>query len=320
MLFSVLFAFTVVLLVVSVQPPASASQNWWDTNWTRRRQITISTLNPENFQIKVVIPSDIPKSDYPSIRFLENATSSDPLPYWIEKNDNSSTPPALFTENVAWIRRLENDDNIIYIYYHNPSASSAENGDNVFMFFDDFGGNALNTSKWGPTGNYSVSSTCLRLWNDGGIGNVEHGENEGLSTAEENTSRTIEFRMKNSTTQRGGLILTGPSYSKETAAIFQKGSGEYRFWSAGCPGNEDGGYLSENNRPGDKWYILRTDLYGDNKNQLKVYFYWGNDNANYRQLIEVTKDNFTSDWAPPSPYVDKYNLRAWDDSSSYYFD
>jgi predicted GH43/DUF377 family glycosyl hydrolase len=326
--FSILFAFTVVILVVSVQPPASANTNWWNTNWTRRRQITISPLNPENFQIKVVIPSDIPKSDYPSIRFLEDE-SSIPLSYWIERNDNGATPPALMYENVAWVRRIDNSDNTIWMYYHNAGVSPADSGDNVFMFFDDFGGGtgaggqaALNTNRWGASSTgVDVYQTTLRLEPFGGSpGNVEHGENQGLSTAEENTPRIIEFRMKNSTTQRGGLILTGPSYSKETAAIFQKGSGEYRFWSAGCPGNEDGGYLSENNRPGDQWYILRTDLYGDNKNQLKVYFYWGNDNANYRQLIEVTKDNFTSDWAPPSPYVDKYNLRAWDDSSSYYFD
>jgi predicted GH43/DUF377 family glycosyl hydrolase len=325
---SVLLFFSVGMLIVSVQPPASASTNWWDTNWTSRRQITISPLNPENFQIKIIIPSDIPKSDYSSIRFLENE-DSDPLPYWIEKNDNGGTPPTLVYENVAWVRRLENSDNTIWMYYHKTYPSSAENGDNVFMFFDDFGGGtdsggqgALNTSKWGASSTgVDVYQTVLRLEPYvGSPGNVEHGESQGLTATEENTPRTIEFRMKNSTTQRGGLILTGPSYSKETACIFEKGSGEYRFWSAGCPDNEDGGYLSENNRPGDKWYILRTDLYGENKDQLKVYFYWGNDNANYRQLIEVTKDNFTSDWAPPSPYVDKYNLRAWDDSSSYYFD
>jgi len=120
-----------VLLIMVATLPTRASPVWWDTNWKHRRPITIGP-HPENYQIKVVIPDEISKSDYPSIRFLENENSG-PLPYWIERGADSYV-------NVAWVRRLENLDNTIWMYYGNLGASSAENGDNVFLFFDDFGG------------------------------------------------------------------------------------------------------------------------------------------------------------------------------------
>jgi hypothetical protein len=36
----------------------------------------------------------------------------------------------------------------VYVWYGNPSATSAANGDTVFLFFDDFSGTSLNTTKW----------------------------------------------------------------------------------------------------------------------------------------------------------------------------
>jgi hypothetical protein len=76
----------------------------------------------ENYQIKIVIPSDIPKSDYPSIRFLENENSG-LLPYWIENCDNGATPPAVVYENVAgsggWRTMTTR-----WMYYHNVTGQA----------------------------------------------------------------------------------------------------------------------------------------------------------------------------------------------------
>jgi len=53
------------------------------------------------------------------------------------------------------------------MYYGNPSASSASDGDATFEFFDDFEGDSLNTSKWpsieGYTPTYSVSNSELYI-------------------------------------------------------------------------------------------------------------------------------------------------------------
>jgi hypothetical protein len=57
----------------------------------------------------------------------------------------------------------------IYVYYGNPNATSASNGDATFDFFDDFEGTSLDTSKWVAYANsYSVSNSVLRV-NIGGI-------------------------------------------------------------------------------------------------------------------------------------------------------
>jgi hypothetical protein len=240
--------------ILSTTSTVSANSDWWNSSWSYRRQITVSPLNPENFQIRVDIPSAIAKSDYPSIRFLENDGSGVPLPYWIERNEGNYL-------SVAWVRRLENADSTIYMYYGNGSATSAENGDNTFLFFDKFAG-SLNTNKWTITeGNVSVDTNVLHLWANG---KIEHGEGKGLTTDEESTRRVIETRMKNATNYRGGLLISGSGWNhEETACIFTKGGGEYRFWSANITGTQDGGYLSQNNRPQDVWYVLSVDLYGD---------------------------------------------------------
>jgi len=328
LVFSVLLVFTLGMLILSVQSPTFANTNWWNTNWTRRRQITISPLNPENFQIKVVIPSGIPKSDYPSIRFLEDE-SSIPLSYWIERNDNAATPPALVYENVAWVRRLDNSDNTIWMYYHNAGVSPADNGDSVFMFFDDFGGGtgaggqaALNTNKWGSSAHgVDVYQTALRLedYSDE-TDYIEHTPSKGMNTAEENTRRIVEFRIKNSSTWRGGIVLQGPGWNTWEMWGLYSNSGNKLFGK----NNGGGDVYGTVNLEGDKWYIGRITFYGDTKSNIGRAILYGNDNANYRQHADNIADWTGGTWNPGGPnwYFDTYRPRVWDGggTSSYYFD
>jgi predicted alpha-1,2-mannosidase len=288
--------------------------NWWDNNWTRRRPITVGA-HLENYQVKVVIPSAIPESDYPSIRFLENETSG-LLPYWIERDEGSYL-------NVAWIRRLENSDDIIWMYYGNPSATSAENGDNTFMFFDDFGGGnggqgALDTSKWGASSTgVDVYQYVLRLEDYGNNdGDIEHGPEQGIQYL--NVQRVIEFRVKNAQTWRGGLTFSGRGVfgeKKEYAEFFDAGGGNYKFF---CDGEWSPAGLLQ----ADKWWVGRVDMYSDNK--FNARFYWGEDDGSYRQY-KWNSGEKTNNWNPDadiSNYCDKYRLEVWDGggTSSYYYD
>jgi hypothetical protein len=114
------------VLVLQSSRPAKASPDWWDANWTKRRVITITGAHPENYQLKITLPF----FDN-SIRFLENETSG-LLPYWVENyTANSMT---------VWVRRYQANgtDNVIYVYYGNPSASSASSGPDTFPFFYDW--------------------------------------------------------------------------------------------------------------------------------------------------------------------------------------
>jgi len=161
---------------------ASPDPAWWDANWTRRRPIGINPLNPENYQIRIVIPYDSDmRSNYGDLRFLENETAG-LLPYWIENYT---------ADNVTvWVRRLENADNIIYVYYGNASAISAENGDNVFPLFENFDGTTLNTAKWSTA---SVGSgTGLGYTMSGGIITISTAN---ASTGDTETAYGIVSRL-----------------------------------------------------------------------------------------------------------------------------
>jgi uncharacterized membrane protein len=306
-----LTSLMVPIFTISTASTVSATpSNWWNTNWAYRRPITISPLNPENFQIEVMIPSVIPTSDYPSIRFLENETSG-VLPYWIEKSENVYDNNYM---NIAWVRRLENADNTIYMYYHNPAATSAENGDNVFLFFTDFG--TADEEGWSSiNGAGSVTWETQTVHIVGGSGDKARieGQFSGLAGQEDwrSTDKTIEVRVKNAGTYRGGLLLNGSGWSQvEYGGIYDLSG--YKFY-------QDGGHQSPFNVEGDKYYIVRVDMF--NSTTLWSRFYDGNDNANYRTLLwENEKDK---DWtnADDSDYVDKIVLAAWDSStSSYYYD
>jgi hypothetical protein len=123
-----LLALATMLLVVGTAPRVSANSGWWDINWTRRRSITITGNHPENYQIKIAISYDSDmRSDYGDLRFLENETAG-VLSYWIENYT---------VDNVTiWVRRVENSDNTIYVYYGNPSATNAGNENAVFDYID----------------------------------------------------------------------------------------------------------------------------------------------------------------------------------------
>jgi hypothetical protein len=106
-------------------PPPPPPPGWWDPNWQYRRTITISGYHPTDYQLKVVLPFYDP-----SIRFLEDATSGS-LPYWVEGYTADSM--------TVWVKRYQEngEDNTIYVYYGNPNAGDASDGNATFIFFDD---------------------------------------------------------------------------------------------------------------------------------------------------------------------------------------
>lgn len=104
-------------------------------DWTVLRPIFITAGEngmPENYQIKIAVPwDDNMRSDFGDVRFV---LDGEVLPYWIEK---------LIPENYAemWVRLPFSlapfATKTIYMYYGNPNATRADNGDATFLFFDD---------------------------------------------------------------------------------------------------------------------------------------------------------------------------------------
>jgi len=141
------------------------ANDWYNTNWSYRIPVTInSSTSLTDYQIKVVIDSSHSdfwshvQSDAKDVRFTDS-NGSTPISYWIEKWDTTSGSESA----TIWVKvpNIPNGTKTIYLYYGNSSATGngwhtdpdgggwyAGDGDNTFIFFDDFEGTSLDTSKW----------------------------------------------------------------------------------------------------------------------------------------------------------------------------
>jgi hypothetical protein len=145
---------------------------WWGLHWVCRRPITITDSHPKNYQIKIIIPyDDDMRSDYGDLRFTESKDRGE-LSYWME----NYTGHTVGTDNATvWVRRIENSDNTIYVYYCNSGATSAENGRATFIGFSDFENSALDnwvnvnlTSMTSSTDTALIGISSLKGWRTSG--------------------------------------------------------------------------------------------------------------------------------------------------------
>jgi hypothetical protein len=102
------------------------------------------------------------RADFGDIRFTKSDGAT-LLDYWLESYDGGV---AIFWVEVDSIPASP-DTATIYIYYGKSDATTTSNGDNTFLFFDDFLGTSLDTNKWyvgtDTNGSYTVSGGELKL-------------------------------------------------------------------------------------------------------------------------------------------------------------
>jgi len=128
---------------------------WWNASWSRKRAIHINNTGNSNaltdyqVMLNITYDSDM-NSNFSDIRVV-NDTSGETVPYWIENKSDGSWCKIWF--NASYIPASSWCNDTYYLYYGNPSASSASDGDSVFEFFDDFNGDL---SKWTTGGTWSI--------------------------------------------------------------------------------------------------------------------------------------------------------------------
>ncbi|BCX13799.1 MAG: hypothetical protein KatS3mg085_331 [Candidatus Dojkabacteria bacterium] len=152
----------------------NSTPNWFDNSWSYRIPITIDNPNTyalTDHQIKItldtssLIASGKLQPDCRDIRFT-NIIGNVVFPYWISEGSNECNST---TTNI-WIKvdNLNIGSNLIYMYYGNPSATSFSNGEDTFLFFDDFNDGILDPNKWQHDGiGYSESDGKLTTWSNG---------------------------------------------------------------------------------------------------------------------------------------------------------
>jgi len=152
----------------------------WFSGWSNRKKITIAGSSAgaqTNYQMKLTVHkgsgsdsgSDVYllghcKDDFSDIRFTKSDGETE-LDYWIEEYTSGDNA-------VVWIEfdsiPASPDSAIFYLYYGNSEAPSASNGDNTFLFFDDF--LVLDTDIWTVREGYysAVDGELMLGYKDGG--------------------------------------------------------------------------------------------------------------------------------------------------------
>jgi hypothetical protein len=161
------------LLIPSLNDPSyqevgeETSGTPWLSGWSYRRTVYVdnsfSSTALTNFQIIIrlntayLISQGKMRSDCGDIRVTDS--SGNLLPIWIDPNTKNMWNTKIYVK-VPSIPA--NAVVTLYLFYGNPDATDVSDGSSVFDFFDDFSGNALDTSKWTAarwtgTGSWSVT-------------------------------------------------------------------------------------------------------------------------------------------------------------------
>jgi len=212
----------------------------WLSGWQYRKSHVINSASGAgtNYQIKIKVHygsgsdsgEDVYlnghcKTDFGDIRFTKDDGTT-LLDYWMEEKTDSDY--AIFWVEIA--DDLSSSNVTIYIYYGKSDATTTSNGDDTFLFFDDFEGTELDTNKWTKTGTGDVTVS-------GGICQVIGGG----GTAEEIDSVTfggsgqpLRFRSRHKYShyesqcyEHAGLRIDADNYP----AIYSSYSAEKRFAS-----------------------------------------------------------------------------------------
>ncbi len=135
------------------------NDRWFD-DWNYRKSHVIESTNNSgpNYQMKIIAHygtstdsgedvylSGNSRTDFGDVRFTGNDGITE-LDYWQESVESSDF-------SIFWVEVTDdfsNSDTTIYIYYGNSSETTTSNGDNTFLFFDDFLGSSLDP-QWDDT-------------------------------------------------------------------------------------------------------------------------------------------------------------------------
>jgi len=190
------------------------NSSWWNPSWSKRKTINLNTSSgstPSNYQVLLNITyDDDMNTDFSDLRFVNYSDNSTELDYWIESKSDSNWAQ-------VWIEIGKSittaNKTYAWMYYSNSDVTSASNGNNTFLFFDNFNDNSINTSKWTKHKELgSISEIGGYLECGGGstsspYGHTVLGSNNIYNTAYDNIS--IEGKIQQSTNAIGEVSVRG---------------------------------------------------------------------------------------------------------------
>jgi hypothetical protein len=147
----------------------------WLTGWDYRKSHTLTGTAAgaqTNYQVKILVHrssgSDSGnevyvdtkcEADFGDLRFTKSDGDT-LLDYWLQEQDGTD---AIFWVEVDTIPVSPNTVDI-YVYYGKSGQATTSDGDNTFIFFDDFPGASVDVGKWtNRAGAFTVGSSILTL-------------------------------------------------------------------------------------------------------------------------------------------------------------
>ena len=219
------FNFSLNPSSISLQEAQAAGESWYNANWTRRKAITVtensgSTLT--DYQVKITISYDTDmQADFNDIRFTDSDGST-LIDHWLQSKTDSTT--ADFWVEIPTL--TASSTKTIYIYYGNPSASSASNETNTFDFFDDFSSGVLDDS-WSQTDWLERPAVISTEWSSGPddysvkifcpSSDCDIGIKRSMSVT--NVKAMIDYNITDTGTYYEGSLYTGTTIQEISTTV-----------------------------------------------------------------------------------------------------
>jgi len=307
----------------------------WLSGWQYRKKITIqgSSGAETDYQVllrvgessgssnmdfhleghSLIFPSG--KNDSGDIRFTaDDGTTL--LSFWVQKVEGTSPNRTAY----IWVKVSTNldTDQKIYCYYGNSSAANVSNGENTFMFFDDFDGTALDTTKWdGNTGEFSVSDSILTCgtntkWIYTKCASITNGEIVSKTKIDSGARGSIWGR-NNQTSNYANTDVKGYSMNYR----YPNGDVRARKWNNGEYILDLDSYTHDTD-----WHIARLKFNGDNitfeyekEDGTNVYSYTATDTDFSCGYIGIATDSIDSGYV----YWDYIFIKKYTDPEPRFF-
>lgn len=163
--------FVYLLLVLALIPQSNAFLGGWEY---RNEVVINSSTALSDYQVKINFQGyDSSQPNYidfskiklggADIRITD--TSDNLLNFYIESWNDTSLNSTIWVK----VSSISTPNSSIYVYFDNIAANSVSNGDNTFLFFDDFLGN-LTGQNWTKYSGNPVLDVVPATWEDSKVG------------------------------------------------------------------------------------------------------------------------------------------------------
>jgi hypothetical protein len=194
----------ILVLLIALFSPQQVWAAWYDPYWRYRKSHVINSAagTGTGYQVKITVyyaagtdsagsvyTAGFCNADFSDIRFTaSNGTTA--LDHWMESSTAGNNA-------VFWVELTDDisaASSTIYVYYGNSIATTASNGANTFLFFDDFSGTL---SQWTVdplnTDRVAISGGALR--HDPDSSGRVNSDTRAITTTYTMTDGAVAYRV-----------------------------------------------------------------------------------------------------------------------------